>query len=174
MAKFLNLNGLTTFLNQLKQIFATEDEVAQVEADTDTYVLNIDYENTLAFDTKEIITDKVILLPRQEFVFSLHNGNYRAIFGVGEEYPKAFNEIFGTYGETYYIVWDDVTYKVIAIDPSAGTDSAEFVTQLGNHSILGSQYENTGEPFLLQISVASQFCTNDTSETHTIEIYKMV
>ena len=55
MAKFLNLTGLTTFLNQLKQTFATDAEVAQVEADTDTYVLNIDYKNTLAFDTSEII-----------------------------------------------------------------------------------------------------------------------
>lgn len=55
MAKFLNLDGLTAFLNQLKRIFATEAEVAQVEADTETYVLSIDYENTLAFDTKEII-----------------------------------------------------------------------------------------------------------------------
>lgn len=59
MAKnFLNLTGLTTFFNQLKSIFATEAEVAAVESDTDTYVLNIDYESTLAFDTKEIITDE--------------------------------------------------------------------------------------------------------------------
>lgn len=55
MVKFLNLNGLTTFLNQLKAFFASADEVAEVEADTDTYVLNIDYEKELAFDTKEII-----------------------------------------------------------------------------------------------------------------------
>jgi hypothetical protein len=58
MAKFLNLSGLTTFFTQLKSIFATTSEVSQVEADTDTYVLNIDYESTLAFDTKEIITDE--------------------------------------------------------------------------------------------------------------------
>lgn len=58
MAKFLNLSGLTTFFTQLKSIFATTSEVAQIETDTDTYVLNIDYESTLAFDTKEIITDE--------------------------------------------------------------------------------------------------------------------
>lgn len=58
MANFLNLTGLTTFFNQLRSIFATDAEVAQVEADTDTYVLNIDYENTLAFDTKEIVTEE--------------------------------------------------------------------------------------------------------------------
>lgn len=56
MAKFLNLNGLTTLLNQLKQNFASKAEVSAVEADTDTYVLNIDYATTLAFDTSEIIS----------------------------------------------------------------------------------------------------------------------
>lgn len=56
--KFLNLTGLTTFFAKLKQTFATTSEVSQVETDTDTYVLNIDYANTLAFDTKEIITDE--------------------------------------------------------------------------------------------------------------------
>lgn len=57
-SKFLNLNGLTTLLSKLKEIFATEAEVAQVENDTDTYVLNIDYENALAFNTSEIITEE--------------------------------------------------------------------------------------------------------------------
>lgn len=55
---FLNLTGLTTFFNQLKQKFATASEVSAVEADTDTYVLNIDYESTLAFDTREIIAEE--------------------------------------------------------------------------------------------------------------------
>ena len=58
MAEFLNLTGLTTLLAQLKQIFASEAEVAEVEADTDTYVLSIDYDSTLAFDTSEIITEE--------------------------------------------------------------------------------------------------------------------
>ena len=58
MTKFLNINGLSTLLSQLNKIFATEAEVTQVENDTDTYVLNIDYENTLAFNTSEIITEE--------------------------------------------------------------------------------------------------------------------
>ena len=58
MAKFLNLTGLTTLLNQLKQKFATTAEVAQVEVNTETYVLNIDYDSTLAFDTSEIISEE--------------------------------------------------------------------------------------------------------------------
>ena len=58
MSQFLNFGGLSTFLTQLRQFFASTSEVAEVEADTETYVLNIDYESTLAFDTKEIITDK--------------------------------------------------------------------------------------------------------------------
>ena len=58
MAKFLNLDGLTTLFNQLTQTFSSKAEVAQVEADTDTYVLNIDYDSTLAFDTSEIISEE--------------------------------------------------------------------------------------------------------------------
>lgn len=58
MAKqFLNLTGLITLLSQLKTIFATTSEIAQVETDTDTYVLNIDYESLLAFDTTQIVGD---------------------------------------------------------------------------------------------------------------------
>ena len=57
MAKqFLNINGLTTFLNKLIEIFATEAEVQQVENDTDTYVLNIDY-SQIQFDTSQIISN---------------------------------------------------------------------------------------------------------------------
>ena len=55
MEKFLNLTGLTTLLTQLKEKFATKSEVIQVEEDTDNYVLNIDYESDLSFDTSELI-----------------------------------------------------------------------------------------------------------------------
>lgn len=56
MKNFLNLNGLATFLNKLRETFATEVEVQQVENDTDTYVLNVDY-SQLQFDTTEIIKE---------------------------------------------------------------------------------------------------------------------
>lgn len=55
MAKFLNLTGLITFLNQLNSFFASAAEVAEVEDSTDTYVLNIDYEKYLAFNTSWIV-----------------------------------------------------------------------------------------------------------------------
>ena len=59
MAKqFLDKAGLTTFLAQLKGIFATPAEVTAVTDATDTYILNIDYESTLAFDTTEIISEE--------------------------------------------------------------------------------------------------------------------
>ena len=58
MAKqFLDKTGLATFLTQLKGLFATPEAVAKVEEDTNTYILNIDYDSTLAFDTTEIITE---------------------------------------------------------------------------------------------------------------------
>lgn len=53
--KFLNLTGLTTLKNQLINFFASATEVAEVEDDTDTYVLNVDY-SLIAFDTLEIIS----------------------------------------------------------------------------------------------------------------------
>ena len=52
---FLNLQGLTTLLNQLKEKFSTADEISAVETDTDTYVLNVDY-SLITFDTSEIIS----------------------------------------------------------------------------------------------------------------------
>jgi hypothetical protein len=55
--EFLNLPGLATLLKQLKQKYSSKAEISQLEEDTDTYVLNIDYENTLAFDTSEIISE---------------------------------------------------------------------------------------------------------------------
>ena len=59
MAKqFLDLTGVATFLAQLKGLFATKEAVTEVKESTDTYVLSIDYENTLAFDTQEIITNE--------------------------------------------------------------------------------------------------------------------
>jgi len=59
MAKnFLNLNGLTTFFNELKNFFASAADVAEVEDTTETYVLNIDYDAQLKFDTTEIINEE--------------------------------------------------------------------------------------------------------------------
>lgn len=59
MAKqFLNLAGLTAFLNQLKNHFASETEITEVNTTTETYLLRIDYESLLGFDTTEIITEE--------------------------------------------------------------------------------------------------------------------
>lgn len=52
--QFLDLTGLNTFLNQLKGLFATKDAVSDVEIDTNTYILNVDY-SILEFDTSEIV-----------------------------------------------------------------------------------------------------------------------
>lgn len=87
MAKtFLNLNGLTTFLNQLKQTFASTSEVSAVEADTDAYVLNIDYESTLAFDTKEIITDEnddIVLEENESLLLTISD---EILVNINDEY----------------------------------------------------------------------------------------
>lgn len=54
----LDFHGLTTFFTELKKVFATKDAVTEVKENTDLYILDIDYENTLAFDTTEIITEE--------------------------------------------------------------------------------------------------------------------
>ena len=53
--KLATLDSLNTFLTNCKALFASQTEVAQNDADIDDYVLNIDYENNLAFDTSEIV-----------------------------------------------------------------------------------------------------------------------
>ena len=53
--KIATLDNLVTFLANCKTLFATQTEVAENDADINTYVLNIDYENDLAFDTSEIV-----------------------------------------------------------------------------------------------------------------------
>lgn len=84
--EFLNLTGLTTFFNQLKQKFATTSEVSAVESDTDTYVLNIDYENTLAFDTREIITSENDDITLAENESLLLTGSDEILVNINDEY----------------------------------------------------------------------------------------
>ena len=56
--KFCDLNGLATFLAGLDSIYTSKEqvkEILQLLAATDPYILEIDYDNTLAFDTTELI-----------------------------------------------------------------------------------------------------------------------
>ena len=53
--KVASLERLSEFLTECKALFASQSEVAENDADINTYVLNIDYENNLAFDTTEIV-----------------------------------------------------------------------------------------------------------------------
>jgi Ni,Fe-hydrogenase I small subunit len=84
--EFLDLTGLGALLAQIKQIFSTKAEVAAVEYDTDTYVLNVDYENTLAFDTKEIITSENvdIILEENEALMLTTSGEI--LVNINDEY----------------------------------------------------------------------------------------
>lgn len=52
--QFLDLTGLNTFLNQLRELFATKATVDDIENDTNTYILSVDY-SILEFDTSEIV-----------------------------------------------------------------------------------------------------------------------
>lgn len=56
--QFLNRSGLRTFLNEILKFFATTAEVNKIVEDTDIYVLKVDYENDLSFDTSEIISEE--------------------------------------------------------------------------------------------------------------------
>ncbi len=53
--QFLDKIGLSTLLTCLKELFATQEAVADVNSDTNTYLLNVDY-SALEFDTSEIVT----------------------------------------------------------------------------------------------------------------------
>ena len=52
--RFLDLNGLNIFLQELKDLFATKSAVTKVEDDTDLYVTDVDY-SQLEFDKTAII-----------------------------------------------------------------------------------------------------------------------
>lgn len=57
MAKqFLDSNGLSTFLTQLKGLFATKAGVAEVKESTDPYIFDIDYDTVLKFNTNQIVS----------------------------------------------------------------------------------------------------------------------
>lgn len=56
MWKFLDKIGLGYLLELLKNIFASNKEVEQVVEETNLYVLEIDYDKELKFDTTLIIS----------------------------------------------------------------------------------------------------------------------
>ena len=53
--KVVTLARLGEFLNECKALFASQVEIEENDANINSYVLNIHYENTLAFNTEEII-----------------------------------------------------------------------------------------------------------------------
>ena len=53
--EFLDLLGLGTFLDYLKTIFGFKKNVDECADVRELYLLNIDYENTLAFDVNQIV-----------------------------------------------------------------------------------------------------------------------
>lgn len=55
--QFLDKHGLDTFLAQLKKIFGYKSTLDENMKIRQQYLLEIDYENTLAFDTSFIVGD---------------------------------------------------------------------------------------------------------------------
>ena len=55
--QFLDKTGLSTFLTQCKNIFGRKQILDDNTTARNLYLLNIDYENTLAFDTDFIVGD---------------------------------------------------------------------------------------------------------------------
>lgn len=59
--KFLNFAGLTTLFNKLVEKFTPVlEKVSEVEADTEYYVTNVDYD-LIKFDTSEIVSDFITI-----------------------------------------------------------------------------------------------------------------
>ena len=53
--KVATLERLNEFLTECKSFFASQTDVAEIDTDIDTYVLNVDYDNNLKFNTDEIV-----------------------------------------------------------------------------------------------------------------------
>lgn len=57
--KYLEKNNLTLFLNNLKDEFGLKKTIDASREAIDTYILNIDYENSLSFNTSLIVSGDV-------------------------------------------------------------------------------------------------------------------
>ena len=129
-------------------------------------------------ETPVIVLEESII-PEQTFTFtkSANNDYYQchANYGTTNAIEEAWTDhIAGKYGEAFGVEWDGTAYEVTAFDPYAGTSSAGGCTCLGNVNITDKTLANTGEPFVLLNALwAIYFRTNDTSETHTIRVYKI-
>jgi hypothetical protein len=55
--QFLDSIGLNTFFTGMKGLFADQKELITLKTNTDPYIFGIDYENTLAFDINELVTN---------------------------------------------------------------------------------------------------------------------
>lgn len=53
--QFLDKTGLNTFLTQLKEILGKKSIIDASRNALDTYILNVDYENNLKFNTDVIV-----------------------------------------------------------------------------------------------------------------------
>lgn len=56
--KYLGYTTLSYFLTKLKEIFGLKTTVVTQRETIDNHILNIDYENNLAFDTTYIVGEK--------------------------------------------------------------------------------------------------------------------
>lgn len=54
---FLDINGLATFLGQLKNVFGKKATLDRCSTERENNLLNIDYDKELAFDTSRLVTD---------------------------------------------------------------------------------------------------------------------
>lgn len=52
--KYVTLRRLSRFLTNIKNMFATTEDVSSVESIANDYVLNVDY-SIIQFDTSEIV-----------------------------------------------------------------------------------------------------------------------
>lgn len=93
-------------------------------------------------------------------------------------YTDMLNPFKIVVGETYTVKWDEIEYEcagVLASYENEGVHINRYV--LGNLSIRGAGYDDTGEPFLYEYTytineadASGAFVTRDTSASHTISV----
>lgn len=103
----------------------------------------------------------------------------RGFYSVGElYYTDVLNPFKIVVGETYTVKWDETEYECVGVLASY-EDGGEHINRyvLGNLSIRGSGYDDTGEPFLYEYTyimneadASGVFATRDTSASHTISV----
>ena len=160
MSKFIFLKSLRELLTPLKRLIDKKAENVNWNEN------NPSSKGYIAGRTHYKEEKKVFHLNDNKITFERMSRNENI---YASDYTFTLN---GNIGDTFIIIWDGIEYQC-----KVGFLKDAYV--LGNQSILSGMFgeglPNTGEPFLwsFEPNEFGQFCTLDTTESHTVSCYSI-